>query len=113
MGKVFINKQFSSYLGENRAILDTIVSYVSDGPAPTPTPSPTSVTPTPTPTITKTPTLTPTLTSTPTNTPTQTSTNTPTPTLTPSPSSVITFYILSEAGDILQAENGDLIEYEH
>lgn len=51
MGKVFLNKQFSSYLGENRAILDTVVSYVSDAPQPSPSP----VTPTPTPTPSSTP----------------------------------------------------------
>jgi len=66
MGKVFLNKQFSNYLGENRAILDTVVSYTSDNiPSPTPTPSFT-------PTMTPTPTITP--------------TNTPTPSSTPPPS---------------------------
>jgi hypothetical protein len=52
MGKVFLNKQFSNYLGENRAILDTVERYVTDiQPTPTPsaTPSPTA-TPAPTPT---------------------------------------------------------------
>jgi hypothetical protein len=81
MGKVFLNKQFSNYLGENRAILDTVVSYVSDN-IPSPTPSVTStVTPTPTPTASpggSTPTPTPTITS--------TTTATPTPTVTPSAS---------------------------
>jgi hypothetical protein len=56
MGKVFLNKQFSNYLGENRAILDTVESYVSDQVTPTPTPS---VTPTMTPTTTPTPTPSP------------------------------------------------------
>jgi hypothetical protein len=68
MGKVFLNKQFSNYLGENRAILDTVVSYVSDN-IPSPTPSVTlTVTPTPTPTASpagSTPTPTPTPSSTP------------------------------------------------
>lgn len=80
MGKVFLNKQFSNYLGENRAILDTVVSYVSGGTIPTPTPS---VTPTITPTVTVT------STSTPTPTPTVTSSSvavTPTPTPSPTPS---------------------------
>ena len=60
MGKVFLNKQFSSYLGENRAILDTVERYVTDiQPTPTPsaTPSPTA---TPTPSATPSPTATPT-----------------------------------------------------
>lgn len=57
MGKVFLNKQFSSYLGEDRAILDTVERYVSDMVTPTPTPSVTpTFTPTPTPTTTPTPT---------------------------------------------------------
>lgn len=64
-----------------------------------PSSSPVPVSPTPTPTQT--------LTATPTITPTQT------PTITPSPSSIITYYILNEDSDILQAENNDLIEYEH
>jgi hypothetical protein len=72
MGKVFVNKQFSSYLGENRAILDNVVSYTSDI-IPSPTPSGTSsVTPTPTPTGTippSSPTTTPTPTITPSSTP--------------------------------------------
>jgi hypothetical protein len=50
---------------------------------------------------------------TPTFTPTQTPTLTPTLTLTPTPSQIITYYLLAESGDILQAENNDLIEYEH
>lgn len=124
MAKVFGNKRFSNYLGENRSILDIVIAYVPDGIAPSPTPSPTialsptpTLTPTLTPTNTSTPTLTPTNTSTPTQTPTQTSTLTPTPsltaTITPSPSSIITYYILTELSDIIEAENGDLIEYEH
>jgi hypothetical protein len=98
MSKVFLRKQFSNYLGENRAINDIVVDFIpnpSSTPLPiTPTPTPTpSITPTntntPTPSITPTNTQTPTNTSTPTNTPsitpsiTPTKTNTPTPTLTP------------------------------
>jgi len=55
---------------------------------------------------------------TPTQTPTQTVTTTPTPTvthtptLTPTPSQ-LTYYILTEGSDILQAQNNDLIEYQH
>jgi hypothetical protein len=46
--KVFLNKQFSNYLGEQRAILDVIVQYKSDiSPSPTPTQTGT-LTPTPT-----------------------------------------------------------------
>jgi len=88
----------------------------------TPTNTPTE-TPTNTPTNTSTPTVTPTNTSTPTETPTQTPTNTQTPTYTPtetptqtptpSPTEVITYFILDENGDIITAENGDQIEYEH
>jgi hypothetical protein len=88
---------------------------------PTPTKTPTQ-TPTPSFTPTETPTNTPTLTQTQTGTPTETPTQTPTPsftptltptmTLTPTPSQ-ITYYILAETNDILQAENNDLIEYEH
>ena len=86
MAKVFYRKQFSDYLGEQRAINDIIVAYEPD-----PSPSPVPITPTPTPTKTSTPTptpsITPTLTSTPTTTPTNTPTltNTPTTTKTPTP----------------------------
>jgi hypothetical protein len=68
MGKIFTRKQFSDYLGENRAILDTITDY-TEGFVPTPTPSPTQVTPTPTPSSSPIPV-----------TPTPTSSLTPTPT---------------------------------
>lgn len=96
MAKVFYRKQFSDYLGENRAINDIVVAYE---PAPSPTPLPITPTPTPTKTSTPTPTpsITPTLTSSPTTTPTNTpsitptitptKTTTPTPTLTPTPTS--------------------------
>jgi hypothetical protein len=55
-------------------------------------------TPTPTPTITGTPTPTPTLTSTP----------TPTPSVAP-----VTYRILAENGDAIQAQNNDYINYQH
>jgi hypothetical protein len=116
--------------------------YYEEQPTPSVTPTNTT-TPTNTPTNTSTPTVTPTNTSTPTNTPTQTPTETPThtptstptetptntptttqtPTITmtqtgtqtptPTPTEVITYFILAENGDTLQAENNDLIEYEH
>ena len=86
MSKVFYRKQFSDYLGEQRAIDDIIAQFIPN-PSPTPSPSPLPITPTPTPTpsITPsiTPTITPTLTSTPTLTPTQTVTPSITPTRTP------------------------------
>jgi hypothetical protein len=71
MIKVFARKQFSDYLGENRAILDVYTDVLSGA-----TPSPSS-TPTPTATPTQTPTtspggLSPTPTTTPTLTPTMT-----------------------------------------
>lgn len=98
MGRVFYNKKFSDYLGENRAIMDIVESFVPDGtPAPSPTPSITpSNTPTPTPSITpsNTPSVTPTNTpsTTPSNTPSITPTNTPstTPSNTPSVTPSIT-----------------------
>ena len=87
MPQVYTRKQFSDYLGEQRAIDDIITFFTSELlPSPTPTPSITptitptrTLTPTPTPTISVS--VTPTLTQTPTITPT--STLTPTPTLTP------------------------------
>ena len=79
MSKVFLRKQFSNYLGENRALDDIIVRFI---PEPSPTPLPITPTPTPTPSITPTNTITPTPSITPTNT--QTPTNTSTPTNTPS-----------------------------
>jgi len=75
MSRVFIRKQFSNYLGEQRGIDDIVTFFIPDGPPPSPTPTPVPVTPTPTPTITSTPTGTPSVT----NTPTQTKTPTPTP----------------------------------
>lgn len=70
MSKVFLRKQFSNYLGEQRPILDTVVKFVPNTPTPTPTPTMTptkSPTPTPSFTPTKTPTQTPTMTPTPSN----------------------------------------------
>jgi hypothetical protein len=103
--------------------LDRCVAPFDPWPvSPTPTPSITptnTVTPTITPTNTTTPTATPTETptATPTVTPTHTPTNTPTftPTTTATPTATLSeqFYILDEGGDNIQAENDDLIEYEH
>ena len=61
MSKVFYRKQFSDYLGEQRALDDIIAQFIPDGGI-TPTPSPVPVTPTPTPTKTSTPTPTPSIT---------------------------------------------------
>jgi hypothetical protein len=72
MSKVFLRKQFSNYLGENRALDDIVVRFIGDGPSPSPTPTPITPTPTPTPSVTPNPTITPT------NTPSITPTNTPT-----------------------------------
>jgi hypothetical protein len=94
MSKVFLRKQFSNYLGENRALDDIIVRFIPDGGI-TPTPTPVPPTPTPTPSITPsiTPSVTPTRTLTPTPTITSTPTNTPsiTPTRTPAPACDITY----------------------
>lgn len=59
MSKIFTRKQFSNYLGENRAILDVYTLYVSGA------------------------------------TPTE------------------TYYILFQDNSVMEAENGDLIEFEH
>ena len=84
----------------------------SQTPTPTLTETPT-VTPTVTPTETPTPTNTetPTQTPTPTPTPTVTETPTPTPTITPTPTEP--FFILVQNGDILTAQDGSGIEYQH
>jgi hypothetical protein len=89
MSRVFLRKQFSNYLGENRAIDDIIVRFIADGPSPSPTPVPVTPTPTPTPSIT--PSITPSVTPTRTLTPTPTKTSTPTPTRTPAPACDITY----------------------
>jgi hypothetical protein len=97
MSKVFLRKQFSNYLGENRALDDIIVRYEADiQPTPTPTPLPITPTPTNTPTSSLTPTpsitpsITPTKTTSPTPTPTITQTNTPSGTPNITPTSTIT-----------------------
>ena len=86
--------------------------YWNSYPVSTPAVTSTS-TPTPTPTNTPTPTSTPTstLTPTPTSTPTQTPTTTSTPTPTPTPTEP--FFILAQNGDILTAQDGSGIEYQH
>ena len=85
--------------------LDLVVRFYVESIQPTPTPTNTG-TPTPTPT--------PTNTGTPTNTPTPTNTGTPTNTPTPSSSpSLVSYFILAENGDIITAQNGDGIEYQH
>jgi hypothetical protein len=61
--------------------------------------------------VTPTPTPTPTNTQTPTNT--ETPTPTPTNTLTPTPTSTEPFFILIQSGDILTAQDGSGIEYQH
>ena len=76
----------------------------------TPTPTPTN---TVTPTNTETPTNTTTNTTTPTETPTPTNTETPTTTPTPTPTSTEPFFILAQNGDILTAQDGSGIEYQH
>ena len=70
-------------------------NYVTTTPTPTPTPSSTStvVTPTPTPT----PSLTATITTTP----------------TPTPSAAVQYFILIQNGNILTAQNGDGLEFQH
>jgi hypothetical protein len=118
MAKVFYRKQFSDYLGENRAIDDIVVRFIADGPVPSPTPTP-SITPTST--LTPTPSITPTLTSTPTTTPTNTpsitptNTSSPTPTQTPTPSSspLPEYKLQAENTDFLQTEGGDDINIEN
>lgn len=120
--KVFLNKKFSNYLGEQRALLDIVVRYEASIPPspsatpipPTPTATPVPVTPSPTPTASSIPaTPTPTETSVlPTPSPTGTPTSTPqvTTTPTPSPSPVVQNYLLFENGDIVETEQGDLLE---
>ena len=99
---------------------------VTPTPTPTETPTPTNTetptntptntsTNTPTNTETPTPTNTETPTNTPTNTETPTPTNTETPTTTPTPTPTSTepFFILIQNGDILTAQDGSGIEYQH
>jgi hypothetical protein len=92
--KQFLTKEFTDYLGEQRAILD-IYANILPNPSPsvtptltrTPTQTPTN---TQTPTSTTTPTQTPTSSSTPTQTPTSSQTATPTATSTQTPSPTTT-----------------------
>jgi hypothetical protein len=85
----------------------------------TPTPTPTSgvLTQTPTPTVTQTPTNTitptPSITTSQTVTPTLTVTPTNTETPTPTPTPTEPFFILIQSGDILTAQDGSGIEYQH
>jgi hypothetical protein len=92
----------------------TVITNVTPETTPTPTPTVTE-TPTLTPTSSETPTVTPTNTETPTptvtETPTLTPTNTETPTPTPTPTEP--FFILIQSGDILTAQDGSGIEYQH
>jgi hypothetical protein len=129
---IVVYGQGSTYI--ERTPLPTVTPTPTDTPSVTPT---STETPTPTPTITQTETpthtpvgtqtptpsvsaeVTPTVTETPTNTPTnsvtptvtQTPTNTKTPT--PTPTSTEPFFILIQNGDILTAQDGSGIEYQH
>jgi len=120
---------FSAFSQTCQLIISCPTPTPSITPTTTPTPTTSPIPPSPsvttTPTITPSPTTSPippspSVTSTPTTTPTPTTspippspsvTSTPTPTPTPSP--VGGFFILYETGDVMEAENGDLIEYEH
>jgi hypothetical protein len=102
--------------------LDVSLILPTQTPTPTPTNTPTpTVTPTNTitPTVTVTPTITPTPTMslsptpTPTITPTNTTTPTNTKTPTPTPTSTEPFFILAQNGNILTAQDGSGIEYQH
>lgn len=85
---------------------------VTSTPTQTGTPTNTTTpTVTPTPSITTSQTVTPTVTQTPTNT--TTVTNTTTPTTTPTPTQTEPFFILIQSGDILTAQDGSGIEYQH
>jgi hypothetical protein len=98
----------------------TYPRFVDSTPTPTTTNTPTV---TPTPTTTNTPTVTPTNTATPTNTNTPTVTPTPsitvsqtptqTTTMTPTPTQTEPFFILIQSGEILTAQDGSGIEYQH
>ena len=107
---------FNTSLTSNQVLQNysnTVTKYIPLTSTPTVTPTNTitpTVTPTNTITPTNTPTVTPTNTQTPTYTPTNTQTPTYTPTVTPTPP---TRYILAQSGDILTAQNGDGIEYQH
>jgi hypothetical protein len=141
-GGEYFNGKISNVEIYNRAVSDLEIGELYNDftyrffptPTPTSTPTPTTtptITPTPTPTITPTitptttltPTITPTITptETPTNTPTPTPTTTSTPTVTPTntktptptPTQTEPFFILIQSGDILTAQDGSGIEYQH
>jgi len=106
IGTTNVNEYFNGKISNveiyNRAISDSEIAELYNDfsyrffPTPTPSVTPTN-TETPTPTVTETPTLTPTNTETPTPTPTQTE----------------PFFILIQSGDILTAQDGSGIEYQH
>ena len=97
----------------------TPTTTTTSTPTPSVTETPTNTpintnTPTPTETIPLTPTSTETQTPTPTETtPTPTNTVTPTKTATPTPTPTEPFFILIQNGDILTAQDGRGIEYQH
>jgi hypothetical protein len=108
---------FFPLLTQNEGVTNVcVISIPTVTPTPTTTNTPTN-TETPTPTITDTPTETPIITPTPTVTPTTTSTPTVTPTNTktptPTPTSTEPFFILIQNGDILTAQDGSGLEYQH
>ena len=119
-GTFFVSYNFSNPSNSQAyQVINGIVTQILNCPI-TPTPTPTNTTtPTVTPSITTTNTNTPTLTETPTQTPTNTPTVTPTNTETPTPTPTITptptepFFILVQNGDILTAQDGSGIEYQH
>jgi hypothetical protein len=71
MSRIFARKEFSNYLGEDRALNDSVISFFPEFPSPTPSLTP-PVTQTPTPSVTPAVTQTPTQTGTPTPTPSST-----------------------------------------
>jgi len=115
---IVVYGQGSTYI--ERTPLPTVTPTPTNTPSVTPTSTKTS-TPTPTITNTETPTHTPVGTQTPTpsvtaqvtSTPTPTPTVTPTKTPTPTPTSTEPFFILIQNGDILTAQDGSGIEYQH
>jgi hypothetical protein len=110
-----VANQYYYYSNEGKSFMwvpGNTITNISICPSPTPTPTVTE-TPTNTPTITETVTPTPTITETPTNTPTTTVTPTQTNTTTPTPTPTEPFFILAQNGNILTAQNGNGIEYQH
>jgi hypothetical protein len=111
----FLSPRFVEVVPTNTPTLtSTPTLTATNTPTLTSTPTPT-LTPTNTPTLTttltatNTPTLTPTPTTT--STPTVTPTNTKTPT--PTPTQTEPFFILIQSGNILTAQDGSGIEYQH